>query len=145
MIEYIIEEFTSPELWAMPTTSPTSEGKTLSIEEMNDNVFTLSLLLEGLGCLCESLGSSFDNYLITSLYPLTEKLGDRNPIISTSSFTTMQRISIICSYNSIANLIAKNTDYLIDTIIHHLKYLRFVTIKLIEKTIKKIIKKLREY
>jgi hypothetical protein len=67
----------------------------------------------------------FDDYLITILYPLTEKLGDSSSIVSQSAWATLQLISENCNCESVADLVAKNTDYLIDTIIHHLRHLRF--------------------
>lgn len=69
------------------------------------------------------LKDNFEEFLITTLYPVTEKLGNSNAIITNSAWTTIQLISINCSYTSVPELIAKNTDYLIDTIIHHLRHL----------------------
>jgi hypothetical protein len=45
-------------------------------------------------------------------------------MVSQSAWATLQRIASSCNYASAAELISKNTDYVIDTICHHLSHLR---------------------
>jgi hypothetical protein len=60
---------------------------------------------------------------MNGLYQIAEKLGDNSPVVSQSAWTTLQRVAAACQYETVSELIAKNTDYLIDTIIHHLNNL----------------------
>lgn len=73
--------------------------------------------------MAQVLGQKFDIYLMKVLHPLLEKLGDPSGLVSCSAYITLQRICRHCSYPSLPALIARNTDYLIDSISMNMKYL----------------------
>ncbi|KAI8488333.1 TEL2-interacting protein 1 [Branchiostoma belcheri] len=64
----------------------------------------------------EVLGEDFKVFLIQSLYPVLEKLGDDSAIISEAAHATLASVCVSCGYSSVAQLIAENADYLVDAI-----------------------------
>lgn len=141
-INYIINEYFSPHLWNLQTNNISDfemKEKLLTIDQLNDNIILISLLLEGVGNIAEIMGTNFDNYLVHIFYNIVEKLGDYSSMVSQSgnnfifdnlltrfylkAWTTLYRISKICGYNSIHDLISKNLDYIIDKVYHHMNHL----------------------
>lgn len=126
-VEQILQIYLAPHLFHSPTERTSFRERInyspISIEELNSYFLQVSLLLEGIGNMAEILQKEFDPMLVFCLYDLTEKLGDSNSIVAQSAWTTLSRISRICGYISVGDLISKNTDYLIDTICDHIKRL----------------------
>ena len=57
------------------------------------------------------------------LYPLMEKLDNRNATVSQVAYWSLGTIAMCCKYKSIEELIARNVDYLINTISLNLRHL----------------------
>jgi hypothetical protein len=52
-----------------------------------------------------------------------EKLGSRNATVSQMAYWSLDRIAMCCKYKSIEELIARNVDYLINTISLNLRHI----------------------
>ena len=61
--------------------------------------------------------------LLDVLYPLMEKLGNHNATVSQVAYWSLGTIAMCCKYKSIEELIARNVDYLINTISLNLRHL----------------------
>ncbi|XP_078696287.1 TELO2-interacting protein 1 homolog [Branchiostoma floridae x Branchiostoma belcheri] len=100
--------------WLMPRSSPRAQQ--VSYKTLNSNVLLLCLQLEGISVFSKVLGKDFKMFLIQSLYPVLEKLGDNSAIISETAHATLVSVCVSCGYGSVARLIAENADYLVDAI-----------------------------
>ncbi|XP_039592020.1 TELO2-interacting protein 1 homolog isoform X2 [Polypterus senegalus] len=87
-----------------------------SILSINSNIWQICIQLEGIGCFALAVGSQFKLVLISSLYPVLEKVGDEILLISQSALETMKTICKACGYPSVKDLINQNSDYLINDI-----------------------------
>lgn len=75
--DMILDEYLSPTLWDLPTSNeqiqigkvlenaPIDEKQTLSAQKLNDNILTVSLLVEGMGSVADQMGTvkPIDEYL----------------------------------------------------------------------------------
>jgi predicted nicotinamide N-methyase len=81
------------------------------------------LLLSRLADICEARPIEFKNLLLDIVYPLLEKLGDPDPVISQAALTSVLRVCNVCGYGGVDGLIEANVDYLIDNICLKLAFL----------------------
>ncbi|KAK5583220.1 hypothetical protein RB653_004811 [Dictyostelium firmibasis] len=110
-----------------------------------DNTVTISLVLESIGVLTKIVGNFQTKkfrqiFLSKIIYQLLEKLGlsslengsggsgtynnnNNNGLIIKQCTKTLNEIQISFGYESIQDIIYKNSDYLLDTIESHMKYL----------------------
>jgi len=58
------------------------------------------------------------------LYPVIAKLGEDNELVSLASWSTLLRIAFYCGYSSVLDLVQRNTDYLIDSLIRQMRYFK---------------------
>ena len=122
LIKGMIGEFVSPTHWRCRTSSGTEEESntqkdtTLSFKQLNSNVIFVCLLIQSMGAFAQVVGGAFEPFLQTTIYPLLEKLGDRNAMISHCAHHSLSLIAHHCGYASISNLIIANADYLVNAV-----------------------------
>ncbi|XP_062479784.1 TELO2-interacting protein 1 homolog isoform X1 [Pezoporus occidentalis] len=83
---------------------------------MNSNIWQMCIQLEGVGCFAAVLGKEFRLLLLTALYPVLEKAGDKTLLISETALGTLAEMSEACGYGSVQRLINDNSDYLVNGI-----------------------------
>lgn len=74
------------------------------------------LILEGLGHFATSLGSNFQPFLVSTLFPLLEKSNNPNPHLQAQSYDSLHKLCTSLKYNSIHSLIHDNADYVTNVI-----------------------------
>ncbi|NWR43363.1 TTI1 protein, partial [Regulus satrapa] len=90
---------------------------------MNSNIWQICIQLEGVGCFAAVLGKEFRLLLLSALYPVLEKAGDRTLLISETALGTLADICEACGYDSVQGLINENSDYLVNGISLNLRQL----------------------
>ncbi|KAF1436645.1 hypothetical protein FQV21_0004235, partial [Spheniscus demersus] len=90
---------------------------------MNSNIWQICIQLEGVGCFAAVLGKEFRLLLLSALYPVLEKAGDKTLLISETALGTLVDICEACSYDSLQCLINENSDYLVNGISLNLRQL----------------------
>ncbi|XP_048177486.1 TELO2-interacting protein 1 homolog [Corvus hawaiiensis] len=90
---------------------------------MNSNIWQICIQLEGVGCFAAVLGKEFRLLLLSALYPVLEKAGDRTLLISETALGTLADICEACGYDSVQCLINENSDYLVNGISLNLRQL----------------------
>ncbi|NXD84425.1 TTI1 protein, partial [Halcyon senegalensis] len=90
---------------------------------MNSNIWQICIQLEGVGCFAAVLGLEFRSLLLSALYPVLEKAGDKTLLISETALGTLADICEACSYASLQRLINDNSDYLVNGISLNLRQL----------------------
>ncbi|KFQ86316.1 TELO2-interacting protein 1, partial [Phoenicopterus ruber ruber] len=90
---------------------------------MNSNIWQICIQLEGVGCFAAVLGKEFRSLLLSALYPVLEKAGDKTLLISETALGTLVDICEACSYDSVQSLINENSDYLVNGISLNLRQL----------------------
>ncbi|NXA03582.1 TTI1 protein, partial [Sapayoa aenigma] len=95
----------------LPSPEPSVTTRT-----MNSNIWQICIQLEGIGCFATVLGKEFRLLLLSALYPVLEKAGDRTLLISETALGTLAYICEACSYDSVQCLINENSDYLVNGI-----------------------------
>ncbi|NXK24384.1 TTI1 protein, partial [Arenaria interpres] len=90
---------------------------------MNSNIWQICIQLEGVGCFAAVLGKEFRLLLLSALYPVLEKAGDKTLLISETALGTLVDICEACSYDSVQRLINENSDYLVNGISLNLRHL----------------------
>ncbi|NXL61295.1 TTI1 protein, partial [Chordeiles acutipennis] len=95
----------------------------LTTRAMNSNIWQLCIQLEGIGCFAAVLGKEFRLLLLSALYPVLEKAGDKTLLISETALGTLVDICEACSYDSVQCLINENSDYLVNGISLNLRQL----------------------
>lgn len=101
---------------------PASGYSILSNEPQQKLLFTC-FLLEGIGNFAICIGESFSYQLMQVLLPLFKNLGDSDTLISDYARGSLEKICSVCKYNDIAELIRRNSDYLVDKIASQMKYI----------------------
>lgn len=92
---------------------------------MNSNIWQICIQLEGVGCFAAVLGKEFRLLLLSALYPVLEKAGDRTLLISETALGTLADICEACGYSSVQCLINENSDYLVNGISLNLRQLAY--------------------
>ncbi|NWU06271.1 TTI1 protein, partial [Cephalopterus ornatus] len=95
----------------------------VTTRSMNSNIWQICIQLEGVGCFAAVLGKEFRLLLLSALYPVLEKAGDRTLLISETALGTLVDICEACSYDSVQCLINENSDYLVNGISLNLRQL----------------------
>ncbi|NXL46108.1 TTI1 protein, partial [Podilymbus podiceps] len=90
---------------------------------MNSNIWQICIQLEGVGCFAAVLGKEFRVLLLSALYPVLEKAGDKTLLISETALGTLVDIQEACGYDSVQSLINENSDYLVNGISLNLRQL----------------------
>ncbi|KFZ65623.1 TELO2-interacting protein 1, partial [Podiceps cristatus] len=90
---------------------------------MNSNIWQICIQLEGIGRFAAVLGKEFRVLLLSALYPVLEKAGDKTLLISETALGTLVDIREACGYDSVQSLINENSDYLVNGISLNLRQL----------------------
>lgn len=134
-VKRLLEVYLQPENWNVAVNmSAARHGRGLEIvkaeqqkmrtvKEVANNVLFLSLLLDGVKSIAVALGRKFNPLLQIALYPLLQKLGDSNAVISQSAYSTLQTVCQECGYSTLTELLKTNADYLINSICLKLRHL----------------------
>lgn len=93
-----------------------SSSSTSSLHQLNSNIWQLCIQLEGISCFGQALGRGFCPLLMTSLYPVMEKAGEENLLVSQAALGCMWGMCKGCGYPSLKELINENSDYLLNDI-----------------------------
>lgn len=121
-IKEIVTEFMSPAHWQCKTSSSDEEGSSpqrdavLSFKQLNSNILLVCLLIQSVGAFGQVIGAAFEPLLQTAIYPLLEKLGDHNVMISQCAHHSLSLIALHCGHASISSLIIANADYLVNAV-----------------------------
>ncbi|NXX14830.1 TTI1 protein, partial [Podargus strigoides] len=83
---------------------------------MSSNIWQICIQLEGVGCFAAVLGKEFRLLLLSALYPVLEKAGDKTLLISETALGTLADMCEACGYGSVQCLINDNSDYLVNGI-----------------------------
>ncbi|NXI36147.1 TTI1 protein, partial [Galbula dea] len=83
---------------------------------MNSNIWQICIQLEGVGRFAAVLGEEFRLLLLSALYPVLEKAGDRTLLVSETALGTLVDMCEACNYGSLQSLINENSDYLVNGI-----------------------------
>ncbi|NXE28731.1 TTI1 protein, partial [Ardeotis kori] len=102
----------------LPSPEPHATTRT-----MNSNIWQICIQLEGVSCFAAVLGKEFRVLLLSALYPVLEKAGDKTLLISETARGTLVDICEACSYSSVQGLINENSDYLVNGISLNLRQL----------------------
>jgi len=132
----VLHGYLDNELWNVPTsldqtiqTEHTKANMGLLTEELLDNSFFVSLLLEGIGLIAQLLRKKFNDQLMHVLYPTYQKLGDSSTVVRRSALAALESIKSSCNYTSVQSLITANVDYLVDGISSQLRFNSFYSDK----------------
>ncbi|XP_069809711.1 TELO2-interacting protein 1 homolog isoform X2 [Dendropsophus ebraccatus] len=135
-IRPLLEEYTDPTNWHLLTCQDSDEvvdGLALlrvrgpqkpAISDMTANAWRICLQLEGIACFAQALGSQFRPLLISTLYPLLEKVGDPSLMVSGAAVMVLGSVSQACGYKDVNQLIELNADYLASEVSVGLRRLR---------------------
>lgn len=140
IVEMLIDEYLSPSNMYL-VTSPhhnhsvrsTPENRLMALElvtgqtsnqlsSFNRNIIQICLYLEGIGTFAKVLKDRYFPYLMKTIYPLLEKLGDETAYISSTAYLTLCDICHVCQYKSIGELVQRNADYLVNAISLRLRH-----------------------
>ncbi|XP_010134941.1 PREDICTED: TELO2-interacting protein 1 homolog, partial [Buceros rhinoceros silvestris] len=86
----------------------------ITTRTMNSNIWQICIQLEGIGCFAAVLGEEFRLLLLSVLYPVLEKAGDKTLLISETALGTLVDVCEACGYGSLQRLINENSDYLVN-------------------------------
>uniref|UniRef100_A0AAV2LWN5 TELO2-interacting protein 1 homolog n=1 Tax=Knipowitschia caucasica TaxID=637954 RepID=A0AAV2LWN5_KNICA len=99
-------------------------ASTSALHQLNSNIWQLCVQLEGISCFAQALGQGFTPLLMTSLYPVLEKAGEENLLVSQAALGCMWSICQACGLPSLKELINQNSDYLLNDVSLNLQRLR---------------------
>ncbi|XP_066869225.1 TELO2-interacting protein 1 homolog isoform X3 [Kogia breviceps] len=123
MMQSGLQALTSGAHTCQATSSPTFSKPSPTICSMNSNIWQICIQLEGIGHFAHALGKDFRLLLMSALYPVLEKAGDQNLLISQAAISAMMDICQACGYDSLQQLISQNSDYLVNGISLNLRHL----------------------
>ncbi|KAJ3048764.1 TEL2-interacting protein 1 [Rhizophlyctis rosea] len=96
---------------------------TPSISFFNLTIVKASLLLETLASAAQILGRSFAPLLVDALYPMLEKLGSANRMVSDSAMAALKVAAYSCGYidetdpvKEVGRMVLDNVDYVVNVI-----------------------------
>jgi TELO2-interacting protein 1 len=122
VVDYLLVHYLSTDFWNEDYMSAASSLVSQKFSE--HRAVVSSLLIEGIGVFVYTMGPSVRFKLMDILYPLLEKLGDETEMVSTAAWASLLRTAFICGYSSVLELIQENSDYIVDSIVQNLRYLK---------------------
>ncbi|CAL8324810.1 unnamed protein product [Merluccius merluccius] len=112
-------------LQVVPSSSSSSSSATSTVHQLNSNIWQLCIQLEGVACGAHTLGRAFRPLLMTSLYAVLEKAGDEALLVSQAALACVRGVAGACGYTSPQQLIADNSDYLLNDVSLNLQRLQW--------------------
>ena len=101
----------------------TSNAANMTLKAINSNVILVCLQIEAMAAFSLILLKDFRKTLSKTLYPLLEKVNDRNHLISNCALEALHVVALSCQYKNVSELITANADYLVSTISIYLRQL----------------------
>ncbi|KAG7252349.1 hypothetical protein CRUP_023559, partial [Coryphaenoides rupestris] len=98
------------------SSSSSSSSPTPTVQQLHSNIWQLCIQLEGVACGAHALGPAFRPLLMTSLYAVLEKAGDEALPVSQAALACARGVAGACGYASTRQLIADNSDYLLNDV-----------------------------
>ncbi|XP_050680096.1 TELO2-interacting protein 1 homolog [Leptidea sinapis] len=89
--------------------------------QARQNMILMCLLTEGVGMMARRLGEEFQPYLMRTLCLVLERVGSRYELLHLAGLKALDDISASGGHGSIAELIAKNADYITNQITRRIK------------------------
>ncbi|GAM18288.1 hypothetical protein SAMD00019534_014630 [Acytostelium subglobosum LB1] len=134
-ITYILDEYLDNNLLSLPSTPPSynddtdpsssllkHSSKSSHVEQYLDNTIIKTLVVDGLAVIC-----SFVQHRTRVIYPLLETLGssshDSTGLLGRSCSTTLTTLTTKFNYDSLEDIVYKNSDYLLDRVENNMRYL----------------------
>ncbi|KAG9290940.1 hypothetical protein G9A89_011090 [Geosiphon pyriformis] len=100
----------------------TSSSKQLNgNSSLNYNPILNCIILEGVANISRVLQENFKIDLIYALYPILEKLGEKNNMVHETAQIVLIHIAHWCGYSSSKSLVLENVDYLINAVSRKLR------------------------
>jgi hypothetical protein len=133
---HIVDHVLSSDLWTSPPPPDilSKEDGRLSVEVLRCDEWTVAVFIECIDCMSESCPTAFEGLLMRVLFPLLEKSGESRDRISRAAIAclhrlakhhTQARVEEDCGQSErLQKLLSENMDYLIDTIVARLSYLK---------------------
>ncbi|KAK4882166.1 hypothetical protein RN001_005485 [Aquatica leii] len=103
----VICMYIDPQYWKLPL----EVSYQCLLPQVQYNVIQICLQIEGISKIATKMKQKFASLLCRILYPLLEHAGSVNPLIKIAAATAIAKISVACGYDSVSNLISKNSDY----------------------------------
>ncbi|GAB1607239.1 TELO2-interacting protein 1 homolog, partial [Argonauta hians] len=100
-----------------------NKTKQPTVYDYNANILQICLFLESFAVFAKVLTVDFTPFLVKTLYPLLEKLGDQSAYLSSTAYLSLTDICSSCRYQNIKDLIQQNADYLVNAITLQLRHL----------------------
>eukprot|EP01133_Synstelium_polycarpum_P018043 gene18043-21538_t len=133
---YILDEIMSPELTNLPMTRPPNDAlsaltsQSHILEQLYDNAIVQSLIIDGIGHIGTLLSANKKHrsiFIGKVIYHLLEKFGtcseDPSGLLLRACTTTLNKLTTVLNYDSLEDIVYKNSNYLLDTIESNMKYL----------------------
>eukprot|EP01122_Echinamoeba_exundans_P007572 TRINITY_DN2357_c0_g1_i1.p1 TRINITY_DN2357_c0_g1~~TRINITY_DN2357_c0_g1_i1.p1 ORF type:complete len:996 (+),score=121.68 TRINITY_DN2357_c0_g1_i1:778-3765(+) len=122
VVDYLLVHYLSNELWS--DEPMLDKYSVVSHQSSTHRAVVSSLLVEGIGVLILAVGPSIKFRLMDILYPLLEKLGDDTEMVSSAAWSSLLRVAFTAGYGSVLELVQDNSDYIVDSIVQNLRYLK---------------------
>lgn len=133
----LLDEYTQPEVWHVPTHGSQLAGSDGSGEEQAGsapltplalacNALMLRVLLEGVGVAGRVMKDRFTSsgrHVLTVLMPTLQRLADPCPLVAAAADVALTAICVYGGLSSLHHLVAVNVDYVIDGLCSQLRQL----------------------
>nr|CAD7435143.1 unnamed protein product [Timema monikensis] len=108
LVRIVLDAYIDPDFWQLPTSVSTE----VTLSQAQSNIVQSCLLVEGVGKVCEALGSVTSKLLLKVLYLVLERCGSPHPLLAAAGGEAARRIACTCGHTDIAALVGNNQDYI---------------------------------
>nr|CAD7258809.1 unnamed protein product [Timema shepardi] len=108
LVRIVLDAYIDPDFWQLPTSVSTE----VTLSQAQSNIVQSCLLVEGVGKVCEALGSVTSKLLLKVLYLVLERCGSPHPLLAAAGGEAARRIACSCGHTDIAALVGNNQDYI---------------------------------
>ncbi|CAG2059362.1 unnamed protein product, partial [Timema podura] len=108
LVRIVLDAYIDPDFWHLPTSVSTE----VTLSQAQSNIVQCCLLVEGVGKVCEALGSVTSKLLLKVLYLVLERCGSPHPLLAAAGGEAARRIACTCGHADIAALVGNNQDYI---------------------------------
>ncbi|XP_031637071.1 uncharacterized protein LOC116349668 [Contarinia nasturtii] len=89
----------------------------ISLNEIKNNILHTCLVIETVGCYAKYMQQNYRQvHLLKSLHLISEKLASKQYMIRASALVAMENMRSAYKFNTVSDLMQRNTDYLIHSI-----------------------------
>lgn len=96
--------------------SPAQRTSPIPLDQVRDNAVLCSLAVRVVADVAQAQGKAFQMGLIRVLYPLLERLGQPDELVSQAALASLHRVARSMGCASLSALVLENADYLVDAI-----------------------------